>query len=322
MLSNREPIVDRLTENDPNLVKLDLSSFLQDEDFHELQQAMRANKTVEKVVVDFQWLEESYSKPASFELLQTVGVMQKLDKLMIFDHGREGIAMEAMASAMSRNLKALDVVRLEFSTMKDVECFAEAIREHESLERFSSHRLTLAEGVTLDPLFKALQTLPNLRAVCLSFDWDLRASYVNEAGALVSLCQSKSLQELKLWSRQLDDNCCVAIAKALRLNTTLKTLDLQCQVIGSDGLEEITNMMEQNYTIENVKTAKTAGRRASLANRIEMYTRLNRAGRRVLLVNDQASKADWVEKLIEGKEDFDAVFYFIRSNPSLFFMEQ
>ena len=111
-------------------------------------------------------------------------------------------------------------------------------------------------------------------------------------------------------------------AKALRLNTTLKTLDLQCQVIGSDGLEEITNMMEQNYTIENVKTAKTAGRRASLANRIEMYTRLNRAGRRVLLVNDQASKADWVEKLIEGKEDFDAVFYFIRSNPSLFFMEQ
>lgn len=319
MLTNRESILDRLAENDPSLVKLDLNSGLRDVDLAQLQESMTTNTMVEKVVADFQWLEETFTKPESLQLLQTLGNnMKSLEKLMIFDHGREGISMEAMASALPPNVRALDVVRLEFSSVDDVDKFAEAIMGHPSLERFSSHRLTLAEGVTLDPLFEALRTLPNLRAVCLSFDWDLRASYVKAPGALVSLCQSTSLQELKLWSRQLDDNCCVAIAKALRANTTLKTLDLQCQVIGNEGLEEITSMMEQNYTIESMKTTK---RRASLAGKIELYTRLNRAGR-ILLVKEQATKEEWVETLIESTEingsgDIDAIFYFLRSNPLL-----
>lgn len=129
--------MDRLTENDPSLVKLDLTSGLRDEDFAQLQQAMSANNTVEKVVVDFQWLAESFSRSESLMLLQTVGdSMPSVEKLMIFDHGREGIAMEALASAMSVNLKALDIVRLEFLSMEDVKNFAEVIREHESLERF------------------------------------------------------------------------------------------------------------------------------------------------------------------------------------------
>lgn len=173
--------------------------------------------------------------------------------------------------------------------------------------------------MTLDPLFEVLHALPNLKAVCLSFDWDLREPYVKSADSFSTLCKSASLQELKLWSRQLDDSCCVAIARALRVNTTLKTLDLQCQVIGNEGLQEISTMMEMNYTIENVKTG--TGRRASLANKIDMYSRLNRVGR-FLLVKEQASKAEWIEKLIEGIEDFDAVFYFIRSNPLLLSMEQ
>ena len=313
--SNRAAIVERLRENDASLSKLDLSSSLRIDDFAEFQTAMQANNTVEKVVVDFQWLEETLSKEEYIQLLQTVGAMEGLEKLMIFDHGREPISMEALTSAMrpARNLKALDVVRLEFSCIHDVELFSRAMREHEFLERFSSHRLTLAAGVTLDPLFEALQTLPNLRAVCLSFDWDLRTSYVENPSSLVTLCQSQSLQELKLWSRQLEDNCCVAIAQALRSNKTLKTLDLQCQVIGNEGIEEITKMMETNYYIENVRTT---GRRLSLSQKIDLYVRLNRAGR-VLLINEQASKHEWVETLIGGKDDLDAIFYFIRSNPTL-----
>lgn len=310
----------RLAENDPSLVKLDLSSSLQIADFREFQQAMQANHTVQKVVVDFQWLEESLSTEEYLQLLQSVGGMKGMEKLMIFDHGRDPIRMEALASAMrpAKNLKALDVVRLEFSSMQDVQVFADVMTEHESLERFSSHRLTLAEGVTLDSLFTTLQALPNLRAVCLSFDWDLRTSYVKEASALVTLCQSESLQELKLWSRQLDDSCCVAIAKALKVNKILKTLDLQCQVIGNEGIEEITSMMEQNYTIENVRTT---GRRMSLSAKIDLYVRLNRAGR-ILLVKEQASKSEWVDVLIEGREDIDAIFYFLRSNPIILSMEE
>jgi len=317
MLTNRENIVDRLRENDPGLIKLDLSSALRDVEYADLQAAMAANHTVEKVVADFQWLEETFSVAESSQLLATVGRMTSLDKVMIFDHGRSGIPMKALASALSPNIKSFDVVRLEFSSMEDVNVFAAAIGEHKSLERFSSHRLTLSEGVTLDPLFDKFGMLKTVIAVCLSFDWDLRAAYVQEPRALVNLCLSESLQELKLWSRQLDDSCCVAIAKALCVNTTLKTLDLQCQVIGNEGLEEITAMMEQNYTIENVKTTK---RRMSLANKIEMYARLNKVGR-CLLLNANASKAEWVDKLIEAKEDHDAVFYFIRSNPLLMELE-
>ncbi|CAB9517505.1 expressed unknown protein [Seminavis robusta] len=319
MMSNRSAVADRLLENDPTLVKLDLSSSLRITDYEAFRQAMLSNHTVQKVVVDFQWLEEYLPQTEYLLLLATVGRMQGLEKLMIFDHGRNSIPMAALASAMrpASHLKALDVVRLEFSSKQDVTLFAQVMAEHESLERFSSHRLTLASGVTLDELFRTLRALPNLRAVCLSFDWDLRTSYVQDAQSLVTLCQSQSLQELKLWSRQLDDSCCIAIAQALRVNTTLKTLDLQCQIIGNQGIEEITAMMEQNYTIESVRTT---GRRMSLSNKIDMYVRLNRAGR-VILVNADATKKDWVKVLIEGREDIDAIFYFIRSNPTILDME-
>jgi hypothetical protein len=313
-------VTERLLENDPDLVKLDLSSSLQIPDLEAFRQAMVSNQTVRKVVVDFQWLEESNmlsnnNNQEYLVLLQTIGHMQRLEKLMIFDHGRHTIGMEALASAMrpAATLKALDVVRLEFSSMNDVEIFSQVMREHPTLERFSSHRLTLADGVTLDPLFRTLQALPNLRAVCLSFDWVLQASYVKDASALVTLCQSESLQELKLWSRHLDDSCCVAMAQALRGNTTLKTLNLQCQIIGNRGLEEITAMMEQNYFIESVRTT---GRRMSLSNKIDLYVRLNRAGR-VLLINEHATKLDWVNILIEGRHDIDAIFYFIHCNPTI-----
>jgi hypothetical protein len=318
-IMNRLAMADRLLENDPTLIKLDLSSSLRITDFAAFREAMLANHTVQKVVVDFQWLEEYLPNQEHLLLLQTVGSMQGLEKLMIFDHGRQTIGMDSLASAMrpAVNLKALDVVRLEFSSMNDVEVFSQVMGEHPGLERFSSHRLTLAEGVTLDPLFEALQTLPNLRVVCLSFDWDLRTSYVKDASALVTLCQSESLQELKLWSRQLDDSCCIAIAQALRLNTTLKSLDLQCQLIGNRGLEEITAMMEQNYFIESVRTT---GRRMSISNKIDLYVRLNRAGR-VLLINENATRLDWVNILIEGRDDIDAIFYFIRSNPTILDME-
>jgi len=311
--TSRASVVERLLENDPGLIKLDLSSSLRIADFAEFQRAMLANTTVQKVVVDFQWLEEFLSKEDYLQLLSTVGQMKGLEKLMIFDHGRQPISMEALVSAMrpAVNLKALDVVRLEFSSMHDVIVFAEVMTQKAVLERFSSHRLTLAKGVTLDPLFRALKTLPNLRAVCLSFDWDLRESYVSEADALVTLCQSESLQELKLWSRQLDDSCCVAIARALSVNKTLKTLDLQCQIIGNEGLEEITKMMESNYTIESVRTT---GRRMSLTSKIDMYVKLNRAGR-IILVKEHATKSDWVDVLINNHDDMDAIFYFIRSNP-------
>lgn len=312
-------IAERLAENDPTLVKLDLSSSLQIENFREFRSAMLQNHTVQKVVIDFQWLEEHLPREEYLQLLQTVGSMSRLEKLMIFDHGRKHISMAALVSAMTpaSNLKSLDVVRLEFCSMDDVKIFAQAMGEHDTLERFSSHRLTLKEGVTLDPLFTALRALPNLKAVCLSFDWDLRTSYVKDASALVALCQSESLQELKLWSRQLDDSCCVAIARALRVNTTLKALDLQCQIIGNEGLEEITSMMEHNYTIESVRTT---GRRMSLSEKIDLYVRLNRAGR-IVLVKEQASKMDWVNVLIAGRNDIDAIFYFLRSNPSILSME-
>lgn len=279
---------------------------------------MLQNHTVQKVVIDFQWLEEYLPREDYLQLLQTVGSMSGLEKLMIFDHGRKTIGMAALCCAMTpaSNLKSLDVVRLEFCSMDDVDIFAQVMGEHDMLERFSSHRLTLAEGVTLDPLFATLQALPSLKTVCLSFDWDLRASYVKDASALVALCQSESLQELKLWSRQLDDSCCVAIARALRMNTTLKALDLQCQIIGNEGLEEITSMMEHNYTIESVRTT---GRRMSLSEKIDLYVRLNRAGR-IVLVKEQASKMDWVDVLIEGRNDIDAIFYFLRSNPSILSM--
>jgi len=111
----------------------------------------------------------------------------------------------------------------------------------------------------------------------------------------------------------LNDNCCVAIAKALRTNTSLKTLDLQCQVIGNEGLEELTSMMEANYTIESVRTT---GRRLSLSEKIYMYLRLNRAGR-VLLAKEDATHSDWAELLVQAREDLDCLFYFVRANPTL-----
>jgi hypothetical protein len=54
----------------------------------------------------------------------------------------------------------------------------------------------------------------------------------------------------------------------------------------------------------------------SLSQKIDLYVRLNRAGR-ILLIKEQASKQEWVNMLIQGSDDLDAIFYFIRANPAL-----
>ena len=61
----------------------------------------------------------------------------------------------------------------------------------------------------------------------------------------------------------------------------------------------------------------TAGTDIEKNPMISMYLKLNQLGRGDLIQNDQTSRQQWVDKLLEAHDYLDGLYYFLSMNPSL-----
>jgi hypothetical protein len=52
-------------------------------------------------------------------------------------------------------------------------------------------------------------------------------------------------------------------------------------------------------------------------SRINMYLRLNHAGRRILLQGKAASRSDWLQTVLAVQDDLNAILYLVQINPTL-----
>ena len=173
---------------------------------------------------------------------------------------------------------------------------------------------------TFPHLESMLSTLRTSRAIqVLSFQSSFSEDYCNSIANLIRGTTSLLKLNVDMIAEQNDTHI-VKIAEALRENTSLKTLGFQClsskYSFKSATLVNFGKLLETNYSVEIIGFC-SAGTGIQQNPMISMYLKLNQLGRGDLIQNDQTSRQQWVDKLLEAHDYLDGLYYFLSMNPSL-----
>ncbi|CAB9524605.1 expressed unknown protein [Seminavis robusta] len=114
----------------------------------------------------------------------------------------------------------------------------------------------------------------------------------------------------------VDDDHYLPIALTLQQsNRTLQELTMHGTRLCKSSQDAFVNTLKDNYSLMKVSLL---GLIDSLQKKIEMYCRLNRAGRRNLMETGRAApRQRWVETLTQVAGDLDCLFYLLSTKPSL-----
>lgn len=196
----------------------------------------------------------------------------------------------------------------------------------------------------LDPILEALGKLSSLKTIEISAAKPSAMGSLSEKG-LSRLMLSRSLESLNLCNLDVSDDAAVAIAQGLipeasvdphskHTNTRIQqqsAISLPCPTIslirhvrlaGAGSIASVfpkpvrdsfRMALQSNYRLETLYLFNTH----NLQNEISFYTKLNRYGRSLLMLEHHGSRKEWVETLAEVSDDVGCLFYFLGVNPLL-----
>ena len=93
------------------------------------------------------------------------------------------------------------------------------------------------------------------------------------------LTKNNALVTLRLCNVGIDDDACIALSKALQMNSTLRHLDLRKgnEKVTNKGYQAFAEMLEQNYTLLSLDTNATG----SIKEQIGVCLKLNKSARKL-----------------------------------------
>jgi Ran GTPase-activating protein (RanGAP) involved in mRNA processing and transport len=194
-------------------------------------------------------------------------------------------------TATSTQTGALEKLNLACNELPDdsVPALVDLIGKHTSLKRLELYRTSLT---------------------------DVGCTQLAEAVAT-----NRVLLSLGLGKNQITDVSYISWAKALSVNETLESISLQVdhKKITEAGAQAMLDMMHGNYSLEHLGTSLSTSydRLVVQRTRINMFLRLNHAGRRRLLQGSAPSRRDWLQTVEAVLDDLNAIRYLVQSNPTL-----
>ncbi|CAB9505233.1 expressed unknown protein [Seminavis robusta] len=265
------------------------------DDFQTFSQALRQKPKLQKLHIYACYLSEEYRDSSRYILGPVLEEMARLPNLQ-----------DALITALDFN----SLGRLSSESLGNLLHLSPKLRN-----------LVLGEFALDDQHLVAMSVaLENKRTLKeLSFGCELGAP---GAEALCNILRSNSnvssLETLHVHLAYLDggEGHHVSIANALRENDVLKRFSL----FGSSGnltnnaFQAFVDMMETNYTLEEVEFQDE---NESLQPQLDMYLKLNTQGRAKLLKDETSTRQDWINALLELREDLDCVFHLISLNPAI-----
>lgn len=98
------------------------------------------------------------------------------------------------------------------------------------------------------------------------------------------LKDNKSLTTLRLYNMDVDDDICMALSRALTVNSTLKELDLRKgnKQITDVGYEALASMLESNYTLYSLLTNASGG----IKKQMDVCLKLNQSAEKIAHQHD------------------------------------
>lgn len=298
----------------PNLCRVDLTNF--EETPVSVESLVRLVTNVEQLQVlrldtvriscesqnDFDALEEALEQHISLQEIQFVGCRPS-----------EGTpTLEPLARAIAKT-PTLQVVEIAETTFPPSGAWTgDALGE---LCRSTSLRILRVRGVRflsdadIVLMAKVLETNHVMEELWL-LSCELGFAGIGPAAIAEMLRYNTKLHILGL-NRLCFSEHALTIAEALQYNSALRGLHL-CMMDGltSRVQNRFAYLLEKNYVLEKVSGG-------CFASEVDLYLRLNKAGRRNLLEDSNCTKQQWINVLEKQNDDLSALFYLLSKNPCL-----
>ena len=148
-----------------------------------------------------------------------------------------------------------------------------------------------------------------------------------EAKALASLLRQNALVRLSLINlpSTLDDHF-ARVAHALETNTSLEELNLVysegSKFLGDSNQDSlVSSVRDKNFTLKEIEflhlpESERTDKALDTICKLEYYVKLNKLGRGVLF-QEGSTQDQWVDFLVLGRHDLDAIFYALSLRPDL-----
>lgn len=247
------------------------------------------------------------------------------------------IAWNAGAS-LSQFIRMPSLEKLSLEHMTEVQDadlanMMETLQEHHTLKTLSIRQCPVGP-LSGQALGRALPRNRGLQTLDVNIHWWDGLSYEEtEEGQYIAKC----------WETDV-----VALIQGLQANTALKCLGLYCDNLAythnaavvsilGEYVEASTNELCASALVELPKIFRARiGEEAPISNRaledviighrsfgltpdIEFYLNWNRAGRSYFCEEDNTSPYDWMDAILNHREDLSVVYALVSMNPSMFF---
>ncbi|KAL3931234.1 MAG: hypothetical protein SGBAC_011405 [Bacillariaceae sp.] len=310
---------------------------------------------IQKVIVWTDFL-SSMQEDKMLEFLQLLPHLRHLKELVFKSSSRFHVEIIPGEGLLSIR-QILGLQRLVFEDMQVtalqtgfIQSLSDALENHASLQEviltnFFSNDWANTDGDTLDPLFLAVATIPNLERLtftgCGGCALNCQQVSLVSTRALAVVFQHSRIHELQLSFLELNDQQFETIAMEVAKNTSIKSLSLDyhnlaeygfCKLmaametnqsvkylslrslwnIGSKGFQEAMKMLRHNFWIQSLSVTASPSQQAE----IDLYSRMNGAGRS-LLREPGTTMSQWMDVLAANSDDIDVVRNLLKEFPDL-----
>lgn len=350
--SVEESTHNRLRENDEQFTDLQLW-LNSASDSKGLTEALLQNISIQEVCLLIHESFAQQSVEYILTLFQALGGLPRLQKLMFNTYRFPFVAalpVQAFANIFqgTQSLVEFKLWRCDLSLLEEDDGSGAPAAAFQRWARALSHNIVLKEfrmvkcrlleetqqKCTLDPMLQALGFLPNLQAV------EVSAAEVSALGkidkkALWALFHSSSLVELGLRNFDLSEQDIFLIAHSLLQHSSLdkdfrddkvpnhmpssSTSKLKhvrlsgvagtASVLTKPLRDAFQEVLQSNFTLETLFLFDERNLQAE----IQFYTKLNKLGRYRLLRQYHVTWKEWIDILVQVKDDLSSLFYFLLS---------
>ena len=169
-----------------------------------------------------------------------------------------------------------------------VTCLSECLKEDDTLQELnmSKHQIIIGREKKIIEAIKVNKTLLKLDA---SFTKIRDEDYISDC-----LKINKSLKELNMSENMITSNGAKEIATAIRVNTTLEKLDLSCNRISNDGVSFISDGLKNNNSLQELNISRneiTSEGAQYIAEAIQVNTTLEKINVSCNAISDDGAAA-------------------------------
>lgn len=251
----RKHLNDRLAENDPELIRLDITasalvdySNWEKEDFIA---TLQTNKSVQHVHLSGDGLEDVFTPEQTDLLIDALGYMENLEELFVFKGDNDEVSGVRLSKALNMATKLKVFMLWGFASIETEQELAGSIRNHRTLERVTITLPTRMKYACMDVFIMGFAGMPRLKCLCLRCKYTQKDPIISPE-ALPILLGSKSLESIYLENCGLVDDHSDALAEELPNNSKLTLLDLKHNLFTDDALYTFASALKKNRTLKSL----------------------------------------------------------------------